>query len=559
MLVTPEMRAFVFSFNFILWAIVLSLLCANLANLLLARGAQRRREIAVRLSVGASRARLIRQFLTESTLLSVAGGLAGIALAYWITHMMSSLQISSQMPVRMDLRPDLRVLAFTLAVSLAAGIGFGVAPAMVSVRTDIGPVLKQGAQAPLRGYNRFGLRNLFVVYQVAACLALLLVTAFMITGYQHVARLDPGVQVAGLDLFSIDPLRDGYSMERSRALFAKLPEELSRVNGVRAVALAGSSPFSNLATDQPNTRVSAPAGEGEGREVSSAVLRDRIGANYFATLGVPLVRGREFDRRDQDADTPPGIASPAIVNQSAARQLFGAGDPIGRTIREGAETYSVIGVARDVRSGSLPPKPVATVFLPLTADWFVRSRAPRATILARGPGDQVTLGSVRDQLTSLHPDLTVFNVHTMREDLEKMNTFMQWSSAIYTVLAVFALLLACIGLGGVTAYAVAQRRKEIGIRMALGARSTQVRGLVLREETALVAIGTVLGFGCTSAIARAASSVTAQLASVFQTRTNDPLLVAGIPLLLAAVAFLACYLPARRATRIDPVSALREQ
>ena len=553
---TPEQRAFVYSFNFMLWAIVLSLLCANLANLLLARGSQRRSEIAVRLSLGASRTRLVRQFLTESILLSLAGGLAGILLACWISHMMSSLPMLSQTPMRG--LPDFRILAFTLAISFVAGVAFGLAPALAAVRTDIGRVLKEGAQAPPRGYRRFSLRNFFVVSQVAASLMLLLVTGYMVRGYQRTNRLDPGFETANLGLLSIDPLRDGYSEEQQQALFSRLPEELSRVSGVRAVALAGGAPFASLVADKPNTRVSASAAGGNGRRVWSAVFRERIGSNYFATLGVPLVRGHEFDHRDQEHDPPPGTATPAVLNQSAARALFGSDDPIGRQIYEDRDSYTVVGVTRDVPSGFLPPTPVATVFAPLTAGWFVRSRAPRATLIVRGTAGAATLTAVRDALASLHPDLTVFDVVTMQENLERMTAFTQWSSAIYVVLGLFALLLACVGLGGVTAYAVAQRRKEIGIRMALGAHGGQVQRLVLREGTALIAVGSVVGIGAAVAVARAASSVTAQLASVFG-RTDDPLLVAGAPLLLATLALAACYVPARRATRIDPVTALREE
>jgi ABC-type antimicrobial peptide transport system permease subunit len=189
----------------------------------------------------------------------------------------------------------------------------------------------------------------------------------------------------------------------------------------------------------------------------------------------------------------------------------------------------VIGVTRDNRSGFLPPKPVATVFLPLTSGWFARDRAPRATILVRGVPGPETLAILRENFASLHPDLTVFDVHTMRENLARMNSFVQWSSGIYTILGLFALLLACVGLGGVTAYAVAQRRKEIGIRMALGARAGQVRNLVLREGIVLVAAGTLVGFGLASAIARALSSVTNQLASLFETRSNEPLLILALP------------------------------
>lgn len=559
MLVTPEMRAFVFSFNVVLWALVLALVCANLVNLLLARAGQRRREIAVRISLGASRARLIRQLLTESVLLSLAGGLGGILLAYWIGHAMSALEMPSQIPIRMDFSPDVRILVFTLAISFVAGIAFGLAPALSSVRASIGATLKEGAQTPLRGYRRFGLRNFFVVSQVAASLMLLLVTGYMVYGYQHTTRVDPGFDTAGLDLFSIDPVRDGYSGQRLEALIGSLPEALARVRGVRGVALAGGVPFTNLAASYANTSVSASTGERDGQQVWSAIFRERIGANYFATLGVPLLRGREFDRRDERSDGPPETAAPAILNQSAALMLFGAGDPIGRRIREGDSAYTVVGITRDTRSGFFPPKPVATMFVPLTADWFVRTRAPRATILVRGAEGRASLAAVRDELTSLHPDLTLFDVHTMRENLDRMNSFVQWSSSVYAVLGLLALLLACVGLGGVTAYAVVQRRKEIGIRMTLGARGAQVRTLVLREGVALIAAGSVLGFGCATAMARAVPAITAQLANVFETGADNPALLIGAPSLLATLALVACYLPARRATRIDPVAALREQ
>ena len=216
---TPEQHALVDTFNVVLWALVLSLVCANLASLLLARGSQRRREIAIRLSVGASRMRLVRQFLTESVLLSFAGGLAGIVLAYWITHVLSSLPLPSQIPLEFNCQLDFHVLAITLAIALAAGIGFGLAPALSSTRTDIGVTLKEGAQAPLRGYRRFGLRNLFVVGQMAASLMLLLVTWFVALAFLSTARMDTGVEVANLNLVSLDPVRDGYSAERAAALF----------------------------------------------------------------------------------------------------------------------------------------------------------------------------------------------------------------------------------------------------------------------------------------------------------------------------------------------------
>jgi hypothetical protein len=376
---TPEQRLTLDTFNVVLWALVLTLMCANLANLTIARGSQRRREIAIRLSVGASRPRLVRQFLTESVLLSLTGGLGGIVMAYWITRGLSSLPMPSP-TAEFHYQPDLRVVALTLAIAIGAGIGFGLAPALASVRADIGQIMKEGAQAPLRGYRRFGLRNLFVAGQMAASLTLLLVTWYIAIGFMQTAVLDPGFEVSNLNLISIDPVRDGYSPAEAAALFTALPEELSRVSGVRTVSLTGGVPFATLQADQANTRVSCPAADGQGGQVQHAVFRERIGANYFAAFGAPLAGGREFDRRDVQASAP---ATPAVLNQTAARELFGAQDPIGRHIREGEMNYTVIGLARDMKSGFLPPKPVATVFLPLTSEWFRKNPTQRATIVLR--------------------------------------------------------------------------------------------------------------------------------------------------------------------------------
>jgi predicted permease len=546
---SPEQHKLVDTFNVVLWALVLSLVCANLAGLLLARGSQRRPEIAIRLSVGASRVRLVRQFLTESVLLSFAGGLAGVVLAYGITHVLSSLPLPSQIPLEFNCQIDLHVLAITLAIALAAGIGFGLAPALASTRTDIGVTLKKGAQAPLRGYRSFGLRNLFVVGQMAASLMLLLVTWFVALAFLTTARTDAGLDVANLSLVSLDPVRDGYSAERAAALFRSLPDELARVDGVRGVALTGSA----LPSHADATHLSAAAGDGKLGQVLTPAYRERIGANYFATLGIPLLGGREFDLRDREQDAP------AILSQTAAHALFGAVDPIGRRIREKELTYTVVGVVRDMRSGFLMRDPLAAVFLPLTAEWLGKNRAQRVTVLVRGTAGRDTMAAMRDRMAWLHPGLTVFDVHTMQEDLDRLNSLAQWESAIYLILGFFALFLACIGLGGVTAYAVVRRRKEIGIRMALGAHARQVQGLVLREGTALVAAGTVLGVGGAFALARIFAAYSETLARTFGQRANSPFLLVGAPLLLAALAMLACYLPARRATRIDPVSALREE
>jgi hypothetical protein len=388
---------------------------------------------------------------------------------------------------------------------------------------------------------------------------LLLVTGFIVTGYGNITRIDPGFDTHNLDMFSLDPVRDGYSAREAETLFARLPEQLSRVSGVRAVALAESAPFGSLLVHTQHGRLSALPRDGEGRPVWCQGYSERIGANYFATVGVPLVSGHEFDIRDQQSDAPPGTVTPAVINQSAARALFGGENPIGRLIHQDAASYTVVGVTHDVRSGWLPAIPVPTVFLPLTAGGMARNRTPSATVLVRVAGGAASLAAIRDEMASLHPDLTIFNVQTMSENLNQINAFAEWSTAVYFVLGLSALFLASIGLGGVTAYTVAQRRKEIGIRMALGARGRQVQGLVMREGTALVLVGSVCGFAGALALKRAFSAVSEPLAKGFAQPAPHALLLAGAPLLLASLAMLACYFPARRATRIDPMSTLREE
>ena len=557
MYATPEQRRFTNTFNVVLWALVLALVCANVANLLLARGGERRREIAVRVSVGASRPRLVRQLLTESVLLSFTGGAIGVALGYCFMRVLSSKSVAAlPIPVQLHSHLDLQALGWTLAIAMVAGVGSGLAPALSSVRTDIGRALKEGSQAPLRGYGRFGLRNLFVVCQMAASLMLVLVTGLVAAAFLRSARVSPGFDMADLGLVSMDPMRDGYSVGQAARLLEVLPEELSRVSGIRAASLSGAAPFS---ADQPAGRVSSSGSEGLNGPVMQTVFIKRVGANYFATLRAPLLAGREFELREQRNTADQGAPVPAILNQTAARSLFGLENPIGRHIREGETSYTVVGLARDSQARFMKSKPIATMFLPFTAAVFRKNPTQGITVLVRGAAGRDVLAVVRNQLASLHPDFSVFNARTLEEDLNGGNSFMAWQSTIFVILGVFALLLACIGLGGVTAYAVARRRKEIGIRMALGARGSQVQRLVLREGAALVAVGSALGFGGAFALWRVLTAYSDMLARTFDQPVSGPLLMVGAPFVLASLTMLACYLPARRATGIEPVAALRQE
>jgi predicted permease len=452
------------------------------------------------------------------------------------------------------------VFLFTLAIAVIAGIGFGLTPALSTARTDFVTALKDGWQTSLRGYRRFGLRNLFVVYQVAVSLMLLLVTGFVVIGYQRTTGIDPGFETADLYLLSLDPARDGYSAERSAELLQSLPPRLAGLPTVRALTLAERAPASDMVAI-PNIRVSTGAGGDGGEQVQHSVVRQRIGANYFAALGVPLLQGREFTAYDQQASSSAGAApereTPVVINQTAARELFGGDNPLGGRIRQDKESYIVIGVARDVSSGLMMAKPQPTVNLPLTADHFGGAQA--VTLLIRGMAGADTITAVRNEVAAIDSNLTLFNVRPMSEHLDQFNVVIRWSTMMNGGVAVFGMILASIGLAGVTAHAVARRRKEIGIRMALGAGAGQVLRLVMKESVVLVAVGAVLGFAGAVGLARVFSAITAQLAQIFAVGTGDPLLVIGGPLLLVTLALLASYLPARRATRIDPLSALREE
>jgi hypothetical protein len=274
---------------------------------------------------------------------------------------------------------------------------------------------------------------------MAASLMLLLVTWYTVTSFLKTGRIDPGSELANLNLVSLDPVRDGYSAADAAALFTKLPEELGRVHGVRATSLVDSLPFAIMAASQSNTRVSTAAPGSQSGPLQHAIYRQSVGADYFAAMGTPMVGGREFDRRDQAQDGPESegaTAVPAILNQTAAHELFGVEDPIGRPIREGERNYTVVGLARDTQHGFLMSKPVATMFVPLTSAWFRKNPAQPATLLVRGTPGGNTLVAVRNQLASLHPGLTVFSARTMREDLDRLNTWVQWDAAIYEALGV---------------------------------------------------------------------------------------------------------------------------
>jgi putative ABC transport system permease protein len=540
-----------------LMGLVITLACMNLANMLMARGANRRKELAIRLSVGASRFRLVRQMMSEGILLSLLGGIAGFSLAYGLGVLHSHFTPPAIVPTESDFYLDWRAGVFAFGLAIVCGVGFSLAPALQATRADLTPALKEGSALQLPGYRRIGLRNLLMVAQVAASLMLLLMTGFLVMGITKArgiqTKFDPNTMV----LLSLDPVRDGYTPQKAQALFEKLPERLKATGRVRSIALAAQPPF----TGEPEpTQLSAEDSPGSS-QVLQPVFEETVGAGYFATLNEPLLVGREFVEPDRRSHPDASKTLPAVLNESAARGFFGNGNALGKRVRDDKQSYEVVGVVRDLKD--VQGFTQSIIYLPLTSRDFARPPAGGMTILVRSGAESFAetdaLSAIRNDIAFIDPNLNIFNIQTLGAYLDRSRSALRFSVQTYSGIGVFGLVLAAIGLAGVTAYAVAQRRKEIAIRTALGASRAQVLRLVLREGAALVGVGTVLGFLGAIGLAKIVSALANMFADALRVGTNDPLLLVGAPLLLAGVAMLACYVPARRAAQIDPLKALHEQ
>ena len=559
---SPEQRKTVYGLNLILLGTILAMACSNLAVLLLARSGDRRKEMAIRLSAGAGRFRIVREWVTECVIVALAGGCGGLVLTYWLLRLTGSLKIQSALPVELNFQVDWRSALFALGISVVAGLAYALAPALASVRGDLTPALKDGGQTLVRGYRRFGVRNQFMAFQLGGSLMLLLLTGYIVWGYQRAYNIDPGFETDGVYLFALDPARDGYSAAEATELLQDVPEALARGSSIRSASLSLDVPFTRAAV-VPDTAVTVPGakasdpGDKTKLAVVNNVVRQRIGAGYFETLGIPILQGREFRVLDQTSATEKDQPIPAVLNLTATQRLFGNADPIGAMVREGERSHVVIGVARDIKSGLMMGAPAPTMFTPLTGAAIAGASLEGAAVLLRGQPGGAPLEEARRALAVLDPDLMVFNLRSLNDDLEQFNVMIRWSAMMNGSLGVFGLILSVIGLFGVTAHAVARRRKEIGIRVSLGAQRGHVLGLVLKEGAVLVLTGGALGFAGAYLLSKVFSASASRLAEVFALGTNDPLLVFGAPLAWATLAMLACYLPARKSVQIDPVSTLR--
>ncbi|MGH7481879.1 MAG: ABC transporter permease [Longimicrobiales bacterium] len=538
--IPPMMRGPALGFLGLLFAVVgllLLLCCANVANLLLARATRRTREIAVRLSLGARRARLARQLLTESLVLALLGGAAGVLLAFWASDALLSFRAALPIQIALDLSPDARVLGFALAATLVTGLLFGLAPALQATRPDVVRALKE--ETPQPGSGRARLRGALVVGQIAISLVLLVGAGLFLRSLQEAANANLGFDPDGVLVASLDLESDGYTEETRRQFHGRLARRLEALPGVEAVALARDVPLSaGWARRGISVEGYEPA-EGEDMEFHSNI----VGPGYLETMRVPLVRGREFTAADRTG--APGVI---IVNEAFARRFWPDEDPLGKRIGRGDQTFEVIGVTRTGKYRMLSEEPTPYFYLPYL------QVGGEMTLHVRAAGELADLARlVRAEIRALDPDTPILGLEPIHERTAFAVLPQRVGAALLGLFSIVALLLAGIGLYGVMAFGVGQRTREIGIRIALGARPRDVVRMILRQGLRLSAVGLGIGLLASAALTRLISGF------LYGVGAFDATAFAAVAVLLAAVALLATYLPARRATRIDPVGAIRSE
>jgi predicted permease len=548
--VRDQDMALVTAFPIVLVGLTLWIACSNVATMLLARAAGRRREIAIRLSMGASRWRVIRQMLTESVMLAALGGVAGYFFAVWSQSTVESFKPFMPNYVHIDLSMDWTVFAFTAGMCVLTGVLFGLAPALQATRADLAQAMKAGALARMPGYRWYSSRNILVLQQVAGSLTLLLLTGFIVLGFRNTSRVELGFDERDLYLMSLDPVREGYSPEKAAAFFDNLPDRVRLAPGVAAASLAQTPPLGAL-TGEESAKFQTEFYSGK---ITRTTRVERVGAAYFETMGIRLAAGRDFRREDVRED-PRAL----VINEALARDAFGGKNAIGQTLEVEGKRYEVVGVAVNVHTGFILQKDQPAAYLPMEPSRYAQPSRQGVTLVVRGAPGADAVRQAREAIAALDPELTVFQVRSIGEMVRQMLYLFELTMVMYGGIGLFGLVLAATGLAGVTAYAVARRSKEIGIRIALGALPGDVLKLVLREGVVLAGVGTAIGLAAAFAITRALASYLELLGMVTQTSLSDPLLVVGAPALLVSLTLLACYLPARRSTKVNPVSVLREE
>jgi predicted permease len=517
-------------------AMLLLIACVNVANLFLARARDRWREMAVRLSLGADRRRLVRQLLTESLLVSLSAGAVGLFVAWWVIGIINNIRLPMDVDFQPDLRMSVPVLLFTLGVAMVTGVLFGLAPALQATNPALIPALK--GESPAGGRSRMS-RSL-VVAQMALSLVLLVSAGLFLRSLRAATQIDVGFDATHLLLASMDPGLNGYNRTRSEAFYRSLEERMRATPGVVAVGFAENVPLG--LGDQQNG-IEVPGYEKAPNE-NLSIDYNIITPGYLEAMKIPVLRGRDFATQDDSAATPSSL----IVNQQFAQRFWKDENPLGRTVKLNGRDHTIIGLVPNGKYRSLGESPRAFMYM-------VRSQSYSAamTIHVRTQGDPAALGpTLRREVAALDPDLPVVDLKTMTNHLGLTLLPARLIGSVLGAFGILGLILAAVGVYGVMSYSVAQRTREIGIRMAVGAAKQQVVGLVMRQGLRLVIIGGVIGL-------LAALGTSRLVAGLLYGGSLDLVTFVGVPSVLLAVAVLAIWIPARRAATVDPMVALRSE
>ena len=539
-----EQNPYVAGVFLLLVGLVLLVACVNVVNLLMVRAASRHRELAVRAALGAGRKRLVRQLLTESLLLAATGGLAGAAIGRWLSSMIARIPFPADLPIRFDLSFDWRVFGYIAVIALGAGLLVGLLPALRASRTNLNDTLREGGRGMAEGSTSHRLRGLLVVSQVAVSLVLLVAAGLLVRSVGQAKSIDLGFDHSNVLNLSMDVSQQGVDDERGRAFYRDVEERVRALPGVQSVSYAYSVPFGYYN--------SAEYVEAEGHPVEKdrrqpAASYNVVSPEYFGTLRIPITRGRGFT--PQDDERSPWVA---VVNQFMAERLWPGEDPIGKRFRpqgSNQQWFEVVGVTKDGKYNFIFEDKRMNYFLPLEQQY----RAMRVIHVRTAGGPESLAAILQKEIRALNPHLPVYDVRTMTLMLHGGNGFflLNMGALFGGTLGLLGLVLALVGIYGVVSYSASQRTQEIGVRMALGAQRTDILRLVVGQGLLLVAIGIAAGLGAAFGVSRLLGNM------LFGISSSDMTTFIAVPLILGGMALIASYIPALRATRIDPMTALR--
>jgi macrolide transport system ATP-binding/permease protein len=527
----------------ILVALVLVIACANVANLLLSKAVSRRREVAVRLSLGASRSRLIRQLLTESFMLAVVAGTVGVVMAYWTMDVIMAFVPPVDMPLDLGLRMDATTLIFALVVSMVTGLIFGLVPALQASSHETINALKEEGRSGSGGRTTGRLRSALVVAQVAVCLVLLVGATLFLRSFLAAQSLSPGFDPSHVVTASMDMFPSGYTGDRHRDFQRRAIEAVSAIPGVRSASFGSRLPLGFGGNNSTSVGVEGYVP----REDEEVVINySTIGPNYFETMGIPIRQGREYN----DTDT---LQSPRtlVINEAMARRYWPDGNALGGRIRLGGQNLAeVIGIVADSKYSSINERPLPQLFFPMS-----RSETSTLRLFVKTAGDPGPMvAEVRNAIRGIDATLPLYDARTLNEHMQVAVFAQRMAANLLGAMGVLALLLAAIGLYGVMAYAVSQRTQELGIRLALGASPGSLLSMIVGQGMKLTAIGLTIGLALALGAFGSIGAVRTLLPGI---SPLDPVTFVSVPIVLASIALLASWIPGRRAGKVDPLVALR--